>query len=63
MHLFYSKFYRKFISENRLQLSKTEKKKLNQNKEDKVEKFTLNPYTLDNFTYNMKQFLDSEKRD
>ena len=27
----------------------------------KVENFTLNPYTLDNLTYNIKQYLDSNK--
>ena len=27
----------------------------------KVENFTLKPYIMDNFAYNMKQFLDSDK--
>ena len=38
-----------------------EKKLYSKNKE-KVENFTLHPYILDNFTYNIEQSLDSDKR-
>ena len=54
--LFYSKLFRKFISEDHLQLSVIEK-----NKKGKVGIFILNPYILDNFTYNIEQILDSDK--
>ena len=63
IYLFYSKFYRKSISENLLQLSVIEKKVIAKIRREKVENFTfLNPYILENFIYNMKQPLYSEKR-
>ena len=38
-----------------------EKKDLAKIRWGKVEIFTLNPYILDNFAYNMEQTLDSRK--
>ena len=59
-YLFYSKFYHKSISENRLQLSVIEKN-IAKIRIEKVENFTLNPYNSDDFTNNMEQSLDSNK--
>ena len=55
IYLFYSKLYRKSISENRLQLYDI--KNIAKIRKLKVENFTLNPFILDNFTYNMEQLI------
>ena len=59
--IFYSKFYWKSISEDRLQLS-SQKKAISKIRRGKVEYFASKLYILDNFTYNMQQSLDSEKK-
>ena len=56
-YLFYSKIFHKSISENRLQLFVIETKVIAEIRSEKVENFTLNPYKLENFTYNMEHRL------
>ena len=59
--IFYSKFYRKSISESRLQLSVIEKKVISQIICQKAGNFTLNPYVWSSLSLYMKQSLNSKK--
>ena len=55
---FYSTFFHKSISENRLQLSVKEKKVKAKIRRGKVENFTLNSYILCNFKSNIYNIID-----